>query len=374
MGGDPGRDGAADVGGHFVRKHAARVRGGGTIRPSAIVASAACTDRRVGIRWNLRVRHSEGPFGRMEGSRLSKRVVDIHGLSHSHLTHIHAMPQIAFLGTGLLGSAFVEAAVARGDAVTVWNRTADKARALESLGVRVAKSPADAVHDAERVHLVLKDDAVVNEVIDALRPSLPPSAVIVDHTTTQPALTAERATRLAAEGVRYLHCPVFIGPAAAREGKGTILVAGSTEDYVDVQRALERMAEHVRFVGERPDLAAAHKLMGNCYILGLAALVSDVMAIGRGADVSPHDALDLLDTFNASSIIAGRGRKMADADFVASFELTMARKDVRLMIETAGSYPLAILPSLADRMDRVLAGGHGADDFSVIALDVVSAP
>lgn len=284
------------------------------------------------------------------------------------------MTQIAFLGTGLLGSAFVEAAVARGDSITVWNRTADKARALAPLGVRIADTPADAVRDAERVHLVLKDDAVVNEVIDLLRPSLQPSTVIVDHTTTQPALTAERAMRLSAEGVRYLHCPVFIGPAAARQGKGTILVAGSPEDYVDVQRALERMADHVRFVGERPDIAAAHKLMGNCYILGLAALVSDVMAIGRGANVSPNDALDLLGTFNAESIIAGRGRKMANADFAASFELTMARKDVRLMIETAGSYPLAMLPALADRMDRVLADGFGADDFSVIARDVVSAP
>ncbi len=284
------------------------------------------------------------------------------------------MTQIAFLGTGLLGSAFVEAAVARGDSITVWNRTADKARALAPLGVRVAESPADAVHDAGRVHLVLRDDAVVNEVIDLLRPSLQPSTVIVDHTTTQPALTAERARRLAADGVRYLHCPVFIGPAAARTGNGTILVAGSPQDFVDVQRALERMAEHVRFVGERPDIAAAHKLMGNCYILGLAALVSDVMAIGRGADVSPHDALELLGTFNAESIIAGRGRKMANADFDASFELTMARKDIRLMIETAGSYPLAMLPALADRMDRVLADGHGADDFSVIARDVVSAP
>ncbi len=284
------------------------------------------------------------------------------------------MTEIAFLGTGLLGSAFIEAAVGRGDSITVWNRTAEKARALESLGVRVAETPADAVRDAERVHLVLKDDAVVNEVIDAMRPALQPSAIIVDHTTTQPALTAERATRLAADGVRYLHCPVFIGPAAARQGKGTILVAGSPEDYVDVQRELERMAEHVRFVGERPDIAAAHKLMGNCYILGLAALVSDVMAIGRGANVSPHDALELLRTFNAESIIAGRGRKMADADFAASFELTMARKDVRLMIETAGSHPLALLPALAARMDRVLADGHGADDFSVIALDVVTAP
>src|SRR5881628_3694867 len=103
------------------------------------------------------------------------------------------MAKIAFIGTGLLGSAFVEAASKRGEEITVWNRTAEKARALEPLGVRVAGSPADAVRGAARVHLVLKDDAVVENVIAALRPGLDTNTVIVDHTTTQPALTAKRA-------------------------------------------------------------------------------------------------------------------------------------------------------------------------------------
>ncbi len=281
------------------------------------------------------------------------------------------MTAIAILGTGLLGAAFAEAAAGRGDKVTVWNRTEDKARALESFGIHVALSPADAVRDAKRVHLVLKDDAVVNEVIAALRPSLHADAVIIDHTTTQPALTAERARMLAAEGVKYLHCPVFIGPAAARAGKGTILAAGPAEVFEEVHDALSRQAEHVRFLGERTDLAAAHKLMGNCYILGLAAIVSDVMTIGVGASVSPDDALELLSTFNAASIIGGRGKKMAQGDFAASFELTMARKDVRLMIETAGDLPLTLLPSLTQRMDALIDRGYGSMDFSVVAKEAV---
>ena len=81
------------------------------------------------------------------------------------------MTHIASLGTGLLGSAFVEAALKRGDDVTVWNRTTHKARALEAFGARVADSPAGAARDVARVHLVLSDDAVVEEVIAALRPA-----------------------------------------------------------------------------------------------------------------------------------------------------------------------------------------------------------
>jgi 3-hydroxyisobutyrate dehydrogenase len=279
------------------------------------------------------------------------------------------MTRIALLGTGLLGSAFAEAALGRGDQVTVWNRTAAKARALASFGAVVATSPAEAVRGAERVHLVLSDDAVVDDVIAHLRPGLASAAVIVDHTTTQPALTAARARRLTAEGVRYLHCPVFIGPAAARESKGILLAAGPRPLFDAVRPALERQASRVEYVGERPDLAAVHKLCGNAFLLGIGGVISDVFAIGGGADVTPADALAVLDYFNPSAIIAGRGKKMAAGDFSASFELTMARKDVRLMIETAGDRPLAILPSLAARMDAVIADGHGADDFGAIAKD-----
>uniref|UniRef100_UPI0027BA56E0 NAD(P)-binding domain-containing protein n=1 Tax=Gemmatimonas sp. TaxID=1962908 RepID=UPI0027BA56E0 len=64
------------------------------------------------------------------------------------------MTAIAYLGTGLLGSGFAEAALGRGDSVTVWNRTREKAHALTAFGASVADTPADAVRGATRVHLV----------------------------------------------------------------------------------------------------------------------------------------------------------------------------------------------------------------------------
>ncbi len=62
---------------------------------------------------------------------------------------------------------------------------------------------------------------------------------------------------------------------------------------------------------------------------------------------------------------------MARGNFAASFELAMARKDVGLMLETAGDRPMAALPALAARMDQLIAGGHGAKDASVMAIDAV---
>jgi len=283
------------------------------------------------------------------------------------------MSTIAFLGTGLLGSAFVEAACGRGDTVRTWNRTRAKAERLMAFGATVHDTPAEAVRGAERVHLVLQADASVDEVIGALRPGLAPGAVIVDHTTTLPAATAARAARLEAQHLEYLHCPVFIGPPAARKGEGIIMACGPRARFERVRPALERQAQRLEYLGERPDLAAVYKLCGNALIIGLGALVADVLSIGAAEGVAPADTMKLMDFFNAQGIVTGRGRRMAAGDFEATFELTMARKDVGLMVETAGPLPLAMLPALAARMEALIAAGHGQQDLGVLAADAIAA-
>ncbi len=279
--------------------------------------------------------------------------------------------RIAFLGTGRLGSGFVEAALGRGEAVTVWNRSADKARALEAMGATFAATPAEAVRGAARVHLVLKDDAVVTSVIADLRSGLSPDAIIVDHTTTQPALTAARAHRLTEEGVRYIHCPVFIGPAMARKGLGIILASGPRALFDEIQPALARQAATVEYLGERTDLAAVIKLCGNAYLIGTTGVMSDLLTIASRAGVSAPEAMHLFDFFSPAGIVTGRGKSIVARDFSPSFELEMARKDVRLMLETAGDAPMTVLPLIAERMDALIAAGHGADDMAVIAMDAV---
>ncbi|MBM3908036.1 MAG: NAD(P)-dependent oxidoreductase [Gemmatimonadetes bacterium] len=278
---------------------------------------------------------------------------------------------IAFLGTGRLGAGFVEAALGRGDRVSVWNRTPAKAEALAALGAAVAATAAEAVRGVERVHLVLKDDESVGQVITECRAGLGAQTIIVDHTTTLPALTAERARRLAAEGVKYLHCPVFIGPAAARAAKGSILVAGPQALFDAVKPALELQAAKVVYFGERPDLAAIIKLIGNAYLIGTGAVMADFMSIARNNGVSAEQAMSLFDFFDPANIIQVRGASMMKGDFTPSFELTMARKDVGLMLEAAGDRPLAALPSLAARMDALIAAGHGGEDFAVLAIDAI---
>ncbi len=279
------------------------------------------------------------------------------------------MTPLAFLGTGLLGAAFAEGAAKRGDKVTVWNRSIEKARALEAFGVTVASSPAEAVRGAQRVHVILKDDAVVEDVLSEALAGLSPDVVVIDHTTTLPALTGPRLERLNAQGVRYLHCPVFMGPAAARAAQGSMLVSGPSALFESVRDELARMTGKLVYLGERSDLAAVNKLFGNALIIGLGGVIADVITMAGAADVNAADTAKLFGMLDLNLMAANIGAAMATRNFTPTFELSMARKDVGLMLQLAGQRPLAALPGIAARMDALIAAGHGNKGTGVMAID-----
>jgi 3-hydroxyisobutyrate dehydrogenase-like beta-hydroxyacid dehydrogenase len=281
------------------------------------------------------------------------------------------MATVGFLGTGLLGSGMVERMLRNGHAVTVWNRTAAKAHALEALGAKVAATPGDAAASADRVHMTLSDDGAVDAILEQIVPRLRKGAVVVDHTTTSPAGTRTRIPRLNAAGVKFIHAPVFMSPQMTRDGVGIMLVSGPTEVFEEVRQDLEKMTGEVWYLGEVAERAAAYKIFGNSMLFVIAAGITDVFAMAKGLGISPADALAVFSKFQVGGAIKARGEKMARADFSATFELTMARKDMRLMLEAADGQPLAVLPQIAKRMDEAIAQGHGHDDLGSIAAEVV---
>ena len=277
------------------------------------------------------------------------------------------MARIAFLGTGLLGSGMVEAMLKHGESVTVWNRTASKANALAALGARIAPDPEAAVNDADRVHMALADDAVVDGLLRRIAPQLGRDTIVVDHTTTAPVTTGARVERMNRDRHPFLHAPVFMSPQMCREATGLMLVSGPGEVFERTRPALQAMTGDVWYVGERPDLAAAYKIFGNSLMFAIAGGLADIMSMAANLGVPPQDAAGLFTRFKPGNIIAARAEKMAKGDFAATFELTMARKDMRLMLEAAGGVPLTVLPSVAKRMDEAIAGGHEHDDTGALA-------
>ena len=277
------------------------------------------------------------------------------------------MAHIAFLGTGHLGSGMVESMLRRGLPVTVWNRTAAKAQALAAHGATVASTPEQAIAGADEIHTIVSDDGAVDGLIERIAPHVNPKAVVIDHTTTSPQGTRARLQRASARGLRLIHAPVFMGPAMARESKGVMLVSGPAAIFEAVQPSLAAMAADLWYVGEREDLAAALKIFGNSMLFAMTGGIADILAMAKNLGVAPDDAISVFNRFNAAGALSARAQKIAHGDFSASFELTMARKDMRLMLEAAGDQPLVALPAIARRMDEAIANGHGKDDLGAMA-------
>ena len=278
------------------------------------------------------------------------------------------MAQLALLGTGLLGSGMVRRFLKNGSRVTVWNRSAEKARALEQDGATAAASAVDAVKGMDRIHIVLSDDRVVDGVLEQIVPSLKPGAIVIDHSTTLPEETKRRAERMRAKAVRFLHAPVFMSPQMAADGVGLMLVSGPQKELDAVKPELDRMTGEVWYLGERADLAANYKLYGNCMLFAISGGLADVIAMARANGVDAIEAMSIFTKFQAGNIINARGPRMARGETTPPmFTIEMARKDVRLMTDAAKGQPLVVLPCIAKRMDDLIASGVGGSDITAIA-------
>ena len=277
--------------------------------------------------------------------------------------------KIAYFGTGLLGAGFVRHQLELGTTVHVWNRSPEKARALVADGAVFFDDPAKAVAGVDRVHLTLADDASVDAVLEPLADAIAASTTIVDHTTTAPTPTVERIKRWAARGKRFVHAPVFMGPANTRDGSGIMMTSCSQADYDALKPALEAMTGKLIHLGNDPIRAASFKLFGNLFIITMVAGLADVNRLAGAVGISAEDAFSLFSFFNPAPMVPGRAAKIVSKDFTPSFELAMARKDLRLMIEEAGRHgvELGVLPGVAAVYDSAIARGYGALDSSAIA-------
>lgn len=280
----------------------------------------------------------------------------------------------AFLGMGLLGSNFVRAMRRRDEPVQVWNRTAEKAKALEDVGAQVLNSPAEAVRGAERIHLTLKDDQSVNEVLALAEQGFAPGVVIIDHTTTSAKGAVERTALWKDKGFVYLHAPVFMGPGNALESTGFMLVSGDQQVIARQQAALQTMTGQLLNFGEQEGKAAGMKLIGNLFLQALTLGLSDALALAKALQIDTQDLVTLFEAWNPGAVVPARIDRMTRGDYrQPSWELNMARKDARLMMEgaKAGGTRLAVIPAIAMEMDQWIEKGHGQEDWTVVAKDSI---
>lgn len=280
--------------------------------------------------------------------------------------------RIAFLGLGRMGRELVLHIIDAGHDVTVWNRSPERARALEPKGVRVADSAADAVAGAELVVTTLFGPDTVRDVV--LRGELPfaEGATWVDITTVAPSDAAELAAWATEHGVAYAHSPVIgsLAPARARQ-LGVLL--GGTKAATDVALPVVSLwADPDRLhVLDDAAKAATGKLVANLALAVSLQGLAEALRLGRGGGLKTDEVLAQVQDKTMLQAIAGmKGDLVRGGDFSdAQFSVNALAKDLGLMLQTTAE-PLPAVEAAAASLRAEIESGHGEDDVAAIARPV----
>ena len=278
--------------------------------------------------------------------------------------------KIGFLGIGSMGAAIAPNLVRAGHAVSVWNRSPNKAEALVEKGALHALTPAEASR-AEVVFTMLADDAAVEGVADDIIANLADGGIHISLSTISVALAEKLTAAHAAKGQSFVAAPVFGRPAAAADAKLFITAAGAPEAMARVMPLLQAIGQKVEVFGETPSTANLVKLAGNFLIVSVTESLGEAMALTAKGGADNTQFLDFLtSTLFGSLIYKNYGALIASQTFEpAGFAAVLGAKDVRLVGEAAESLgvPMPLGALLSDRLARLVSEGNGHLDLTALS-------
>jgi 3-hydroxyisobutyrate dehydrogenase-like beta-hydroxyacid dehydrogenase len=279
--------------------------------------------------------------------------------------------KIAFIGLGRMGSGMARSLIRAGHELTVYNRSVEKARAIE--GARVAESPGEACRDAEAAISMLADDSAVEAMVfssNGIASGLKPGSTHISSSTISTAL----ARRLAAEHAKrkqgYLSATVFGRPDVAEANHLVVALGGSRELIEHYKPVFEAIGRATFIAGGEAWQSNAVKLCGNYMIATLLETLGEAFATMRKARVDPHVFLEIVNSLFQSPVYASYGKAVADEKFEpAGFALKLGLKDMRLVLAAAEEFasPMPIASLVRDHFVDAIAHGQGEMDWSSIA-------
>ena len=257
-----------------------------------------------------------------------------------------ANPVVAVLGTGTMGAGMVRSLGRAGLPVRMWNRAADKARALTDTGAEACDSPADAVRGADVVLTMLFDTDAVLEVI---RQAAPPAGTTWLQCSTVGVDGAERTAAVAAElGLELVDCPVLGTKEPAEKGALVLLASGPDVARAPLGPVLEALGSKALWLGEA-GAGSRLKMACNAWLFMVTAGAAQSIALARGLGVDPQQFLSAIEGGPLDAPYAHvKGALMIDGEFPVSFALGGAAKDARLIREALAT------AGLSDRLDAAV--------------------
>jgi 3-hydroxyisobutyrate dehydrogenase len=257
--------------------------------------------------------------------------------------------RVALLGTGLMGAPMGRNLVAAGHELHAWNRTRERAEAID--GATVHDTPAAACAGAEVVVTMLSDGDAVGE---AMR-----DVDLGDAVWAQMSTIGVEATDRVARGA-FVDAPVLGSTPAAEQGALTVLASGRWAPCAPVFDAVGTTID----LGARAGMGQRTKLVLNHWVLALTESVAETVLVAERLGVAPERFFEIIEGGAMFAPYAKlKGTNMIERRYEPTFSLKLARKDAQLILEAA-DLPLAQL--MFERLTAALNAGYGDHDFSAV--------
>jgi len=287
--------------------------------------------------------------------------------------------RVAWIGTGVMGGPMCRHLIDAGAGMTVSNRTRAKAEALLAAGASWAETPREAAQAADLVFTIVGYPNDVREVYfgpDGIIAGVRPGTVLVDMTTTEPALAVEIAARASAAGATALDAPVSGGDVGARNGTLSIMVGGDASALERVRPLLAALGRTIVHEGG-PGTGQHTKMCNQIVIAGTMIGVCESLLYGYRAGLDLETMLQSIRGGAAGCwALDNLAPRVLKKDFAPGFLVDHFIKDMGIALQEAARMRLA-LPGLAlvhQLYVATAAQGHGRSGTHALflGLDAIS--
>ncbi len=289
--------------------------------------------------------------------------------------------RIGWIGTGIMGGSMCGHLMAAGHPATIFTRTRARAAPLLARGAEWAETPRAVAAASDVVFTMVGYPADVREVVlgsDGVLASAAAGSVLVDMSTSEPALAREIAIAAAARGVASLDAPVSGGDIGAREARLSIMVGGDTETVTRVHPLFECMGKTI--VHQGPAGSGQHTKMVNQILIATGMIgVCEALLYARKSGLDVATVLTSVAGGAAGSwSLSNYVPRIEKGDLGPGFMIEHFVKDMRIALAESKRMGLA-LPGLelAERLYASLADtGHGRQGIQalLLALDAAATP
>ena len=196
--------------------------------------------------------------------------------------------RLGYLGLGMMGIPMAQRLVSAGFEVAVWNRSADKAKALVEAGAKLAADPRSVAESASIIFMCVTDAGAVEDVVfgtNGLASVSGAGKLVVDFSSIHPDAARDIAGRLkAANGMAWIDAPVSGGTKGAEEGTLAVMAGGEAADIARVRPYVAAMARRLTHMG--PIGAGQTTKLCNQVIVGCAmAVLAEATRLASNAGI-----------------------------------------------------------------------------------------